>query len=219
MLKVGVNAVGRGNVRASARIAAHRERRGVHHRDQAVTDAVASLVAAESNRIELAVTLVVDTRVFAVCKRGIGSPTVTDSTTHTVVSVDSRTVNAISAFTSNTDSRRSADNEIEAKTAELKTVCIEPQQTVTDIVDGQVKLDPEKPAADNVLCVNGASVTLGGVTVENGRVNVEGLAGGEGEQQSAFAACHSVSPARAICTITVASGRGIGSPTVTDSTT
>ncbi len=115
----------------------------------AVTDAVASLVAAESSRIELAVTLVVDARVFAVCK----------------------TEAACDVFC--------ADNEIEAKTAELKTVCIEPQQTVTDIVDGQVKLDPEKPAADNVLCVNGASVTLGGVTVENGRVNVEGLVGGD----------------------------------------
>lgn len=115
----------------------------------AVTDAAASLVAAESSRIELAVTLAADVRVFAANK----------------------TEAACDVFC--------ADNELDVKTVEVKTVCIEPQQTVTDIVDGQVKLDPEKPAADSVLCVNGASVTLGGVTVENGRVNAEGLVGGD----------------------------------------
>ena len=114
-----------------------------------VTDAVASLVAAETSRIELAVTLIADVHVFAVNK------------TEAVCDVFC------------------AENEIESKRAEIKTVCVEPQQTVTDIVDGQVKLEPDKLAADTVLCISGAGVTLSSATVDNGRVNVEGLVSGD----------------------------------------
>ncbi len=106
-------------------------------------------LVADENRIELAVTLAVSATAFA-CRT---AEVVTD------------------VFC--------ADYEIEPKTAEAKYCIVEPLATVTDTVDGQIPLADDRLAADNVLCVSGAFVTVTSATVEDKRVNVEGLVGGD----------------------------------------
>ena len=72
-----------------------------------------------------------------------------------------------------------ADNELETTASEVRVCLPEPQITVTDTVDGQISLDPSKLAADNVLCIEGAFCQIGSAKIESGRVNVEGLVGGD----------------------------------------
>lgn len=71
-----------------------------------------------------------------------------------------------------------ADTEIEPKLVDVKRTVVEPTVTVTDTIDGQIPLPGDKPAADNVLCVTGKFCTISSATVD-GRVNVEGLIGGD----------------------------------------
>lgn len=72
-----------------------------------------------------------------------------------------------------------ADNEIEVSSVTAE--CFKPERmiTVTDTIDGQIPLAAERLAADNVLCVSGAFCTISDVSVDNGRVTVEGLVGGD----------------------------------------
>ncbi|MCH5165879.1 MAG: DUF3794 domain-containing protein [Clostridiales bacterium] len=72
-----------------------------------------------------------------------------------------------------------ADNEIEPKTVEANCVAVDPLVTVIDTVDGQIPIAADRLAADNVLCVNGSFCTLSESKVEEGRVIVEGLVGGD----------------------------------------
>ncbi|MBD5131888.1 MAG: hypothetical protein HDT28_04770 [Clostridiales bacterium] len=72
-----------------------------------------------------------------------------------------------------------ADNEIEVKNVDIKTYSIDPPVTVVDTVDGQVTLPADRLAADTVLCVTGTFCTLTSVTVDDKRVNAEGLVGGD----------------------------------------
>ena len=72
-----------------------------------------------------------------------------------------------------------ADYEIEPKTAEAKYCRVEPLATVTDTVDGQIPIADDRLAADNVLCVSGELVTVASGSIEDKRVTVEGLVGGD----------------------------------------
>ncbi|MDE6029138.1 MAG: hypothetical protein K2F90_02310 [Clostridiales bacterium] len=72
-----------------------------------------------------------------------------------------------------------ADNELQTTVQTLKCVAVEPLTTVIDTVDGQVPIDADRLAADNVLCVTGTFCTLTSAKIENERVNVEGLVGGD----------------------------------------
>lgn len=72
-----------------------------------------------------------------------------------------------------------ADSVLETETSEILCCSVEPQQTVTDAVDGQVTLAPERLAADNVLCVANTVCSIGDVRIDGGKVNVEGLVGGD----------------------------------------
>lgn len=72
-----------------------------------------------------------------------------------------------------------ADNEIVKTEQVLHCVTVEPQLTVIDTVDGQVPIPQDRLAADNVMCVSGAFVSLSSAKIENGRVCVEGLVGGD----------------------------------------
>lgn len=106
-------------------------------------------LVADENRIELAVTLALNATAFA-CRT---AEVVTD------------------VFC--------ADYEIEPKTAEAKYCRVEPLATVTDTVDGQIPIADDRLAADNVLCVSGAFVTVTSASIEDKRVTVEGLVGGD----------------------------------------
>lgn len=72
-----------------------------------------------------------------------------------------------------------ADNEIQAAEQTLRCITVEPLTTVIDTVDGQVPIEADRLAADNVLCVTGTFCTLTSAKIENERVNVEGLVGGD----------------------------------------
>ena len=72
-----------------------------------------------------------------------------------------------------------ADYEIEAATADIKCRTVEPMITVTDTVDGQIPIADDRLAADNVLCVSGAFCTLSDAKIEDKRICVEGLVGGD----------------------------------------
>ncbi|MDE6401020.1 MAG: DUF3794 domain-containing protein [Clostridiales bacterium] len=104
---------------------------------------------ADENRIELAVTLSINVTAFA-CRT---AEVITD------------------VFC--------ADYEIEPKTAEAKCCSVESLVTVTDTVDGQIPIAEDRLAADNVLCVSGAFVTLTSAAIEDKRINAEGLVGGD----------------------------------------
>ncbi|MDE7406364.1 MAG: hypothetical protein K2M89_05785 [Clostridiales bacterium] len=72
-----------------------------------------------------------------------------------------------------------ADNEIQTTEQTLRCITVEPLTTVIDTVDGQVPIEADRLAADNVLCVTGTFCTLTSAKIENERVNVEGLVGGD----------------------------------------
>ena len=72
-----------------------------------------------------------------------------------------------------------ADNEIEKTEQTVQCVTVEPLSTVIDTVDGQVPIDADKLAADNVLCVTGTFCTITSAKTDDRRVNVEGLVGGD----------------------------------------
>lgn len=72
-----------------------------------------------------------------------------------------------------------ADNEIEKTEQTVQCVTVEPLTTVIDTVDGQVPIEADKLAADNVLCVTGTSCTITSAKTDERRVNVEGLVGGD----------------------------------------
>lgn len=71
-----------------------------------------------------------------------------------------------------------ADNELDVGAETLKLCVCEPLVTVIDNVDGQIPLDADRLAADSVLCVGGAFCQVSAARVEDGRVTVEGLTGG-----------------------------------------
>lgn len=115
-----------------------------------VSDSTATLTAdGEYKSIELAITL----RLCA-----------------TVVEKNTRAV-AVDVFC--------ADNEIETAYVDAKLCTAEPFATVTDSVDGQVALDKDRLAADNVMCVTNTFCTVTQSSVEDKRVNIEGLVGGD----------------------------------------
>ncbi|MDE7164827.1 MAG: hypothetical protein K2O04_05350 [Clostridiales bacterium] len=72
-----------------------------------------------------------------------------------------------------------ADNEIQTTGVTAKCITVEPLCTVIDTVDGQVPIEADRLAADNVLCVTGTSCTLTSAKIDDRRVNVEGLVGGD----------------------------------------
>lgn len=72
-----------------------------------------------------------------------------------------------------------ADNEIQTTDVTAKCVTVEPLCTVIDTVDGQVPIEADRLAADNVLCVTGTFCTLTSAKIDDRRVNVEGLVGGD----------------------------------------
>lgn len=72
-----------------------------------------------------------------------------------------------------------ADNETEKTEQTLKCATFEPLCTVIDTVDGQVPIDADRLAADNVLCVTGTFCALTSAKIDDRRVNVEGLVGGD----------------------------------------
>ncbi len=72
-----------------------------------------------------------------------------------------------------------ADCEIEKKTAKMKCQTAESLALVIDTVDGQIPIPADKNAADAVLCITGTYCTLSDVKVEDERVTVEGLVGGD----------------------------------------
>lgn len=72
-----------------------------------------------------------------------------------------------------------ADNEIETSSAEMTVCSVEPQTTVTDTIDGQITLEKDRLAADNVLCVTNTFCQIAGARAEDKRVYADGLAGGD----------------------------------------
>lgn len=116
----------------------------------AVTETAATLaVEPDSSTVELSVTLLMDATVI-----GCGK-------TDAVVDVFC------------------ADNEIETTATEMTVCSVEPQTTVTDAIDGQITLDKDRLAADNVLCVTNTFCQIAGARAEDKRVYVDGLAGGD----------------------------------------
>ena len=115
-----------------------------------VTDSSATFVSdGEENRLELTATLSID---------------------GTVVRPSTAEV-AVDVFCS--------DSELETTTAICAACEFEPQTTVTDSVDGQIALAADRLAADNVLCVKGEFCTVTDAHIDDGRVVVEGLVGGD----------------------------------------
>ncbi|MDE7463739.1 MAG: hypothetical protein K2M48_01815 [Clostridiales bacterium] len=116
----------------------------------AVSDCVATLtVDGEYRSIELAITLAL-------------SATVVEKNTASV---------AVDVFC--------ADNELETTYVEAKLCAVEPLTTVADSVDGQVALEHDRLAADNVMCVTNTFCTVTQSTVEDKHVSIEGLVGGD----------------------------------------
>ncbi len=72
-----------------------------------------------------------------------------------------------------------ADNEIETAYIDAKLCSTDPVATVIDGVDGQVALDDNRLAADNVMCVTNTFCTVSSAKTEDKRVCVEGLVGGD----------------------------------------
>lgn len=72
-----------------------------------------------------------------------------------------------------------SDYEIETSFVEAKLCTVEPLVTVTDSVDGQVALDRDRLAADNVMCVTDTFCNITNASVVDKRVNIEGLVGGD----------------------------------------
>ncbi|MCH5154587.1 MAG: hypothetical protein J1F71_05190 [Clostridiales bacterium] len=72
-----------------------------------------------------------------------------------------------------------ADNEIEKTEKSVKCITAGPLTTVIDTVDGQIPIEADRLAADNVLCVTGTFCQLTSAKIEDRRVNVEGLVGGD----------------------------------------
>ncbi|MCM1368582.1 MAG: DUF3794 domain-containing protein [Roseburia sp.] len=114
-----------------------------------VTDSAVALETGEENTLELAVTMILD---VAVIKKAQAE-----------------------AFTD----VFCADSEIEVETVEATLCTVEPQTTVTDTVDGQIALEPDRLAADNVLCVTNTFCTVADARTDGGRVYAEGLVGGD----------------------------------------
>lgn len=113
-----------------------------------VTDSAATLELGDDNSLDLAVTTILD---VAVVRKSTAD-----------------------AFTD----VFCADNEIEVKTVEATLCAVEPQITVTDTVDGQIALEADRLAADNVLCVTNTFCTVADAKTD-GRVYAEGLVGGD----------------------------------------
>ena len=115
-----------------------------------VSDTVATLtVSADGNNIELSITLVLCASVVKTEEKSA----VTD------------------VFCAN--------SELAVSEEKLPLYSCEPIATVVDSIDGQVKLEPDRLAADNVCAVTNTFCTVSDSRVENGRVTVEGLAGGD----------------------------------------
>ena len=72
-----------------------------------------------------------------------------------------------------------SDNELNVTTADVRICAIEQQVTVIDTVDGQISLDADRLAADNVLCITNTFCQISSAKVENGRVSADGLVGGD----------------------------------------
>lgn len=113
-----------------------------------VTDSAATLTVADDKSIELAVTLRLCATAFT----------------------ESETELAVDVFC--------ADNELDATFEGAKISVVEKQMTVTDSVDGQVAIGADKNAADNILLVTDTFCTLTDARVEDNKVFVEGLVGG-----------------------------------------
>ncbi len=71
------------------------------------------------------------------------------------------------------------ENDINATVRSCEMCSIERMITVIDTVDGQITLEPDKLAADSVLCVANKFCMLSDVRTDDGRVYVEGLVGGD----------------------------------------
>lgn len=113
-----------------------------------VTDSAAALEIADESSIELSVTLLLDVTVVKRCQTDVFSDIFC------------------------------ADNEIDVDMTEVTLCTVEPQTTVIDTVDGQVALESDRLAADNVLCVTNTFCTIADAKID-GRVYVEGLVGGD----------------------------------------
>ena len=115
-----------------------------------VTDTAATLnESADGNNIELAITLVLSATIVKTEEKSA----VTD-----VFCVNSELIS------------------VEER---LPLYSCEPIVTVVDSIDGQVKLEPDRLAADSVCAVTNTFCAVSDSRVENGRVTVEGLAGGD----------------------------------------
>lgn len=72
-----------------------------------------------------------------------------------------------------------ADNEIEVSQLAAEVCSVEPTVTVMDSVDGQVALESDRLAADTVLCVANTFCTVSDSKIEDRRVFVDGIVGGD----------------------------------------
>ena len=71
------------------------------------------------------------------------------------------------------------NSELNVAEEKISLYSCESVATIVDSIDGQVKLEPDRLAADNVCFVSNTFCTVSDSRVENGRVTVEGLAGGD----------------------------------------
>ncbi len=115
-----------------------------------VSDAVATLItASDGNSIELSSTLVLSA---------------------TVVNAEEKLA-VTDVFC--------ASSELATGDERISIYSCEPLSTVIDSIDGQVKLEPDRLAADTVCAVTNTFCTVSDSRIEGGRVTVEGLAGGD----------------------------------------
>ncbi len=114
-----------------------------------VTDSSAMLVTDDESKIETATTVQICINVFARKSSDI----------------------AVDAF--------SPTHAIETECTDIPTFSVEPSVTVMDTIDGQIKLEPDMPAADGIVCISNTFCTLSDARIEDKRVNVEGLVGGD----------------------------------------
>ncbi len=115
----------------------------------AVTDSSALLVSDDECRIETAATVQICISVFARKSCEI----------------------AVDAF--------SPTNATETERIDVPLFSVEPSVTVVDSIDGQIKLESDMPAADGIVCIRNTFCTLSDARIEDKRVNVEGLVGGD----------------------------------------
>ncbi|MCH5160394.1 MAG: DUF3794 domain-containing protein [Clostridiales bacterium] len=113
-----------------------------------VTDSSALLVTDDECRIETAATVQIYITVFARKTCEI----------------------AVDAF--------SPTHAVETEAVNIPTFSIEPSVTVMDVIDGQIKLEADMPAADGIVAVGNTFCTVTNAHID-GRVNVEGLVGGD----------------------------------------